>query len=78
MTIKLRIKENRIKKNISLRELSEDTGIERHRLSDIEEGIIPIEEILFIEMIVIADNLGIRIFDLYDVGHIEIKGLGEF
>lgn len=55
MTVELKIKEIREQMGISLRELSEETGIERHRLSEIEDNV---DKILFIEMLVIAENLG--------------------
>lgn len=74
MTVKLKIKEEREKLGISIRELSEMTGIERHRLSKIEEDV---DEILFIEMLVISQNLGISILNLYELGKLDIKGIGE-
>ena len=55
---------------ISLRDLSEETGIERHRLSEIEEDV---DKILFIEMLVISENLCKKITDLYDTGNIELQ-----
>ena len=78
MKIKLKIKEVREQKNISLRELEEMTGIEREYLSDIENNKIAEDEILFIEMLVIAENLACRIADLYELEYLEIKGIGEF
>lgn len=74
MTVKLKIKEEREKLGISIRELSEMTGIERHRLSKIEGNV---DEILFIEMLVISQNLGISILDLYELGKLDIDGIGE-
>lgn len=74
MVVKLKIKEIRESKNISIRELSELTGIERHRLADIESDV---DNILFIEMLVIAQNLGITILDLFEAEPIEIGGIGE-
>lgn len=74
MTVKLKIKEEREKLGISIRELSEMTGIERHRLSEIEDNV---DEILFIEMLVIAQNLGISILNSYELGKLDIKGIGE-
>lgn len=70
MTVELKIKEIRESMGISLRELSEETGIERHRLSAIENNV---DEILFIEMLVIAENLGKKITDLYSTGSIELQ-----
>lgn len=62
MIVELKIKEVREKKGISISELSEETGIERHRLSEIEEDV---DKILFIELLVIAKNLEVEITDLY-------------
>lgn len=70
MSVELKIKEIREKMGISLRELSELTGIERHRLSNVEDNV---DEILFIEMLVIAKSLGKRITDLYSVQNIELQ-----
>lgn len=70
MTVELKIKEIREQMGISIRDLSEETGIERHRLSEIEEDV---DEILFIEMLVIAENLGKKITDLYDTGNLELQ-----
>ena len=77
MTIKIKIKEVREQKGISLRKLEEDTGIERKRLSKIEKNEISAEEISLAEMIVIAENLVFSIMDLYELESIEIKGIGE-
>lgn len=70
MTVELKIKEIREQMGISIRELSEKTGIERHRLAEIEEDV---DKILFIEMLVIAENLGKKITDLYDTKNIELQ-----
>lgn len=70
MTVELKIKEIRKQMKISLEELSEETGIERHRLSEIEEDV---DKILFIEMLVIAENLGKKITDLYSTGNLELQ-----
>lgn len=70
MTVELKIKEIRKQMKISLEELSEETGIERHRLAEIEEDV---DKILFIEMLVIAENLGKKITDLYSTGNIELQ-----
>ena len=67
---KRKIKEIREQMGISLRDLSEETGIERHRLAEIEENV---DKILFIEMLVIAENLGKKITDLYSTGNIELQ-----
>lgn len=77
MTIKITIKKVREEKGISLRKLEEETGIEREYLSDIENGKIPADEILFAEMVVIAEALACRILDLYELEHLEIKGIGQ-
>ena len=70
MTVELKIKEIRESMGISIRDLSEETGIERHRLAEIEEDV---DKILFIEMLVIAENLGKKITDLYDTGNLELQ-----
>nr|DAJ13812.1 MAG TPA: Helix-turn-helix XRE-family like protein [Siphoviridae sp. ctvzh6] len=70
MTVELKIKEIRKQMKISLEELSEETGIERHRLSEIEDNV---DKILFIEMLVIAENLGKKITDLYSTGNLELQ-----
>ena len=70
MTVELKIKEIRESMGISLRDLSEETGIERHRLAEIEEDV---DKILFIEILVIAENLGKKITDLYNTGNVELQ-----
>lgn len=70
MTIELKIKEIRESMGISLRDLSEETGIERHRLAEIEGDV---DKILFIEMLVIAENLGKKITDLYNTENIDLQ-----
>lgn len=70
MTVKLKIKEIREQMGVSLRGLSEETGIERHRLAEIETNV---DKILFIEMLVIAETLGKKITDLYDTGTLELQ-----
>lgn len=77
MIIKMKIKEVREEKGISLRKLEEETGIERKRLSDIENKKITADEILFVEIVVIAQALACRISDLYELEYLEIKGIGE-
>ena len=51
------IKQVREKLKVSLEELEDNTGIVRHRLSEIENNKVDIEQILFIEMYLIADSL---------------------
>lgn len=70
MSVELKIKEIREKMGISLRELSELTGIERHRLANVENDV---DKILFIEMLIIAENLGKGIMDLYSTQNIELQ-----
>lgn len=70
MIVELKIKEIRESMGISLRDLSEETGIERHRLAEIEEDV---DKILFIEMLVIAENLGKKITDLYNTENIDLQ-----
>lgn len=70
MIVELKIKEIRESMGISLRDLSEETGIERHRLAQIEEDV---DKILFIEMLVIAENLGKKITDLYSTENIDLQ-----
>ena len=55
--MKIIIKQVREKLNISLEELEDNTGINRKRLSQLENNEIDIEKILFIEMFLIADSL---------------------
>lgn len=70
MTVELKIKEIREKLGVSLNELAENTGIERHRLAKIETDV---DKILFIEMLVIAETLGKKITDLYDTGTLVLQ-----
>ena len=62
---------------MSLRQLEEETGIDRHYLSDIEERNIPEDEILFSEMFVISRALGKTIEDLFVTKSVEIEQLQE-
>lgn len=78
MTITFKIKEKREERKMSLRELADITGIDRDYLSDLENNKIPADEVLFAEMVVIADALDFSITQLFDIGSIEIKGIGEF
>lgn len=73
MLIIIKIKEARENKGMSLKELADLTGIRRQRLADIENGIIKEDEILFVEMLVIAENLGLTILDLYETKNIELQ-----
>lgn len=66
MTVKINIKEVRERKEISLRKLEYETGIAREHLSDIENKKVSVDEILFIEMLLIAEALACRITDLYE------------
>lgn len=77
MTIKITMKKVREEKGISLRKLEEETGIEREYLADIENEKVPADEILFAEMVVIAEALACSILELYELGSLEIKGIGE-
>ncbi len=67
MIVKFKIKEKREEKGMSLRQLAEETGIDRNYLSDVEENKIPADEVLLAEMIVIAEVLDFIISDLYDI-----------
>lgn len=72
MIIKIKIKEMREFLGISINKLAEDTGIDRRRLAKIENKEIALEQILFIEMLVIADCLDVSILSLYEVTDIEV------
>lgn len=78
MTVEIIIKEVRENKGISLKELEEDTGIDRRRLAKIENGEVPVDKILFIEMLVIAQNLGKKITDIYRTGEIVVVRKDRF
>lgn len=73
MQVELIIKQVRERKGISLRELEDLTGIDRQRLSNIENKKVELENISFIEMLVIAENLAVKITELFIVIHIEIQ-----
>lgn len=73
MQVEIIIKQVREKKGISLRELEDLTGIDRQRLSNIENKKVELENISFIEMLVIAENLAVKITELFIVRHIEIQ-----
>ena len=70
--IEIIIQELREKLQISLSTLEEETGIERYRLSEIEQNKV-IDKILFIEMLMIANALRERIEELFVVKNIEIR-----
>ena len=70
MIVELIILELSESMGISLRELSEERGIVRHRLAEIEEDV---DKILFIEILVIAENLGKKITDLYNTENIDLQ-----
>ena len=78
MIIKIKIKEVRESKKMSLRELEQQTGIDRKYLADVENNKIPADEILFAEMVIIATALGVSILEIYETENIEIEGIGEF
>lgn len=78
MTVEIIIKEVRENKGISLKELEENTGIDRRRLTKIENGELPVDKILFIEMLVIAQNLGANLTDLYHTGEIVVVRKNRF
>ncbi len=71
MTIEFKIKGIREQKRISLQELEKETGINRHRLSDIENNKIT-EKVLFVEIVLISKSLEVDIKDLFVTGSIEI------
>lgn len=73
MQVEIIIKQVREKKGISLRELEDLTGIDRQRLSNIENKKVELENISFIEMLVIAENLAVKITELFIVTHLEIQ-----
>lgn len=70
MIVKLKIKEIREGLMISLEELSKETGIEKERLEKVEDNV---DEILFIEMLIIAKSLGKNITDLYVANDVKIQ-----
>ena len=67
------IKQIREELKMSLEQLEADTGIKRKRLSEIENNELDIEEILFIEMYLIADSFGKTIEDLFVIETIELQ-----
>lgn len=70
--VRIKIKQVREEKKMSLRKMEEETGIEREYLADIENSKIPADEILFIEMLMIAEALACNITDLYETQTLEI------
>lgn len=78
MTVEIIIKEIREKEGITIDNLSRDTGISKKRLSDIENGNIDTSKILFVEMLLIAQNLGKKITDIYRTGEIEVVRKDRF
>lgn len=70
--VRIKIKQVREEKKMSLRKMEEETGIEREYLADIENGKILADEILFIEMLMIAEALDCNITDLYETQTLEI------
>lgn len=78
MTVEIIIKEIREKEGITIDNLSRDTGISKKRLSDIENGNIDTSKILFVEMLLIAQNLGKKITDIYRTGEIELVRKDRF
>lgn len=78
MTVEIIIKEIREKEGITIDNLSRDTGISKKRLSDIENGNIDTSKILFVEMLLIAQNLGKKITDIYRTGEIVVVRKDRF
>lgn len=72
MMIEFRIKEIRKKKKISLEKLEKETGIERHRLSNIENNKIT-DKVLFIEIVLIGEALGVEIEEMFVTETFEIR-----
>lgn len=70
MYIENKIKEARENKNVSLIKLAELTGIERHRLIQIERA--DADKINVAEAFLIAKNLELQIEDLFLVQNIEL------
>lgn len=72
MIIEFIIKKIRNEKGLSLENIEKETGINRHRLSDIENNKIT-DKVLFIEIILIAKVLEVEIKDLFVTKNIEIR-----
>lgn len=71
MIIENKIRETRESKNINLIQLEELTGIDRHRLIEIEE--LSADKINVAEAILIARALEIQIEDLFLIKSVELK-----
>ena len=72
MMIEIIIQELREKLQIFLSTLEEETGMERHRLSEIEQNKVT-DKILFVEMLMIANALGKGIEELFAIKNVEIR-----
>lgn len=71
MIIENKIREARNSKNISLIQLAESTGIDRHRLIKIEE--LSADKINVAEAILIARALEIQIEELFLIRNVELR-----
>lgn len=71
MIIENKIREARENKNISLIQLAELTGIDRHRLMAIEE--LSVDKINAAEVILIAKTLEIQIEELFLIQNVELR-----
>lgn len=71
MIIENKIKEARESKNISIIQLAELTGIDRHRLMAIEE--LSVDKINAAEVILIAKALEIQIEELFLIQNVELR-----
>lgn len=71
--MKLIIKQIRKEQGKSLEDLEEDTGINRKRLTELENNEVDIEKVLFIEMFLIAEGFGKAIEDLFVNEIIELQ-----
>lgn len=72
MIIEFRIKEIREQTEMSLQEIEKETGINRHRLSDIENNKIT-DKVLFIEIVLIAKTLKVGIEEMFVARNVEIR-----
>ena len=71
ITIEMRIKQIRKTLKVSLENLAEKTGIERHYLAELEN--MEADEILLAEAILIAKALEVAIEELFVVKDVEIR-----
>lgn len=71
MIIENKMREARESKNISLIQLAESTGIDRHRLIKIEE--LSADKINVAEAILIARALEIQIEELFLIRNVELR-----